>query len=130
MKIFISLLFNWKKSILFFSTFLICATPLLSQTPVWTKHEISFESNNTYDNPVYDVKDFKITFTAPSGRQKTVRGFRDGGTDWKVRFMPNKTGEWSRETICSDKDNSGLHNPRINSYEKENIQLKKKSNST
>ncbi len=83
---------------------------LFAQTPVWTKHEINFQSSKTYDNPIYDVKDFKVTFTAPSGRERTVRGFWDGGADWKVRFMPGEVGEWSWKTECSDKDNTRLNN--------------------
>ncbi|MBT6767290.1 MAG: DUF5060 domain-containing protein, partial [Prolixibacteraceae bacterium] len=83
---------------------------LFAQTQIWEKHEIIFESSKTYDNPIYEVKDFKIFFTAPSGRTKTVRGFWDGGTDWKVRFLPDETGEWNWETECSDKENSGLNN--------------------
>ncbi|MDP2159603.1 MAG: DUF5060 domain-containing protein, partial [Flavobacterium sp.] len=95
----------------FLTVFLILVTGILfAQTPIWTKHEIAFQSSKTYDNPIYDVKDFKIIFTAPSGRNKLVRGFWDGGTDWKVRFMPDETGNWSWKTECSDKENSGLHN--------------------
>ncbi|HKJ80251.1 MAG TPA: DUF4038 domain-containing protein [Prolixibacteraceae bacterium] len=83
---------------------------LQAQTPNWTKHEILFESSKTYDNPIYDVSSFKAVFTAPSGRTKTVGGFWDGNTDWKIRFMPDETGEWSWRTECSDKGNTGLHN--------------------
>lgn len=91
--------------------FLIILTGLLSaQSPIWTKHEISFQSSKTYDNPIYDVKDFKVTFTAPSGMTKTVYGFWNGATDWKVRFMPDETGTWNWKTECSDKENSGLYN--------------------
>jgi hypothetical protein len=91
--------------LLFFSTF-----TLLAQISIWTKQEIPFHSSKSYDNSIYDVKDFTITFTAPSGIQKVVRGFWDGGTDWKVRFMPDEIGEWSWKTDCSDKVNTGLHN--------------------
>jgi hypothetical protein len=98
-----------KQSIL--SLFLILITVILSaQTPIWTKHEIAFQSSKTYDNPIYDVKNFKVIFTAPSGRNKVVRGFWDGNTDWKVRFMPGETGKWSWKTECTDKENIGLHN--------------------
>ncbi len=98
-----------KQSIL--TLILIFVTGILSaQTPIWTKHEIQFQSSKTYDNPIYDVKDFKITFTSPSGMTKTVRGFWDGGADWKVRFMPGETGTWRWKTDCSDKENTGLHN--------------------
>jgi len=84
-------------------------TKLFAQNPVWTKTEIGFESSKLYDNPIYDVKDFKVTFTAPSGLERVVRGFWDGGTDWKVRFMPDEIGEWIWKTECSDEKNSGLH---------------------
>ena len=91
--------------LLFFVTEIISA-----QTPIWSKHEIRFQSSKTYENPIYDVKDFKITFTAPSGMTKIVRGFWDGGADWKVRFVPGETGNWSWKTECSDKENRGLQN--------------------
>ncbi len=98
-----------KQSVL--TLFLILVTGILSaQTPIWSKHEIRFQSSKTYDNPIYDVKDFKITFTAPSGMAKIVRGFWDGGADWKVRFMPGETGTWNWKAECSDKENAGLHN--------------------
>src|SRR5660397_46981 len=83
---------------------------LFSQTQIWDKYEIQYTSSKTYDNPIYNVKDFKITFISPSGRAKIVRGFWDGGTDWKVRFLPDETGVWNWKTECADKDNSGLHN--------------------
>ena len=98
------------KKTIFTLLLLIFFVPLFAQTPVWTKHEIQFQSSKTYDNPIYDVKDFKIVFTAPSGRERVVRGFWDGGTDWKVRFMPDEVGEWHWKTECSDKENSGLNN--------------------
>jgi len=82
---------------------------LLGQISVWTKHEIEFESSEVYDNPIYDVKDFRITFIAPSGRKKIVRGFWDGGKIWKVRFMPDETGLWHWASECSDENNDGLH---------------------
>ncbi len=82
---------------------------LFAQAPLWGKHEIHFQSSKTYDNPIYDVQDFKVTFTAPSGRKKVVQGFWDGGLEWKARFMPDETGEWKWETLCSDNENKGLH---------------------
>jgi hypothetical protein len=97
---------------------------LLGQTAVWTKHELLFESSKVYDNPIYDVNDFRITFTTPSGREKVVRGFWDGANIWKVRFMPDETGLWSWFSECSDEDNAGLHeqsgnfNCVPNSYDK------------
>jgi len=87
-----------------------------SQPKIWAKHEISFQSSKTYENPIYDVKDFRITFKAPSGREKAVCGFYDGGVVWKVRFMPDEKGTWSWKSECSDKENSGL-NKRTGEFE-------------
>jgi hypothetical protein len=79
------------------------------QTAVWHKYEIRFTSNKDYSNPIYDIKAFTVVFTSATGREKTVNGFWDGERDWKVRFMPDEPGEWSWQSTCSDKDNSGLH---------------------
>ena len=95
----------WIITILFTSACHILA----AQTPIWAKHEIRFTSSRSYDNPIYEVEDFRATFTAPSGRTKTVRGFWDGGTDWKIRFMPDETGVWTWKSKCSDLSNGGLH---------------------
>ncbi len=80
-----------------------------AQTAIWTRHEIGFESAKLYNNPLYEVKDFKVKLTAPSGRVLVVRGFWDGGTKWKVRFLPDETGSWNWKSECADQSNAGLH---------------------
>jgi len=60
---------------------------LNAQIPIWTRHEISFSSSHSYDNPLYEVSDLRATFTAPSGRIKTVGGFWDGGAASNIRFI-------------------------------------------
>ena len=82
----------------------------VEETPIWTKYEISLSSSKPYNNPIYDVDALKSIFTSPSGRTKVVRGFWDGGTDWKVRFQPDEKGSWTWKTHCTDSLNSGLHN--------------------
>jgi hypothetical protein len=79
------------------------------KTAIWHKYEIPFASDREYENPIYDVSTFSVVFTSATGREKTVNGFWDGGKTWKVRFLPDETGEWSWESICSDRENSGLH---------------------
>ncbi len=81
----------------------------LTTAKIWSKFEIQFSSSKTYENPIYDVQDFTVVFHAPSGREKVVRGFWDGETNWKVRFMPDEIGEWTWKTVCADKENSGLN---------------------
>jgi len=76
---------------------------------IWKKYEQEFTSTKLYDNPIYDVQNFDIVFTSPTGREKKVYGFWDGEKSWKVRFMPDELGKWTWASICSDKENSGLH---------------------
>ncbi|WP_296705597.1 DUF4038 domain-containing protein [Algoriphagus sp.] len=81
----------------------------ISQTKKFDRFEYTFTSSKDYENALYNVNTFDITFSSPSGRQKTVRGFWDGGRTWKVRFMPDEVGTWTFTSISSDKENSGLH---------------------
>lgn len=74
----------------------------------WEKYELSFRSDATYKNPLYEV-DFYVNFTSPTGQVKKINGFWDGEKDWKVRFMPSEAGDWHYKTICSDAANHGLN---------------------
>ena len=75
----------------------------------WHKYELAFQSSVSYENPIQDVRTFEVTFTSPTGIEKTINGFWDGGTTWRARFMPLETGTWSYVTKCSDTKNSGLN---------------------
>jgi len=75
---------------------------------IWHKYELTFSGSINYENPVQDLKSFQVTFHSPTGRTKTINGFWDGENVWKARFMPDETGTWTFETICSDNKNSGL----------------------
>jgi len=57
----------------------------VNETLKWHKYEISFTSSNSYENPVQQVRIFEVNFMSPTGIIKTVNGFWDGGTLWKVR---------------------------------------------
>ena len=105
-----SICFVFVTTILFAQTETATSARMTESTEIWGKLEIKLTSSKTYENPIYNVKDFKATFTAPSGRERVVRGFWDGGTDWKVRFLPDETGTWTWKTECSDKENTGLNN--------------------
>lgn len=76
---------------------------------IWSKYTLTFSSDKNYENPVYDVNVFNITFTSPLGIRKTVNGFWNGGMSWEVRFLPDETGTWSWTSLCSDKENKGLN---------------------
>lgn len=91
--------------ILLFTAFNLFAQEAL----LWKKFEIPFTSDKEYNNPLYDVKDFRITLTAPSGRTQVVRGFWDGGKTWKVRLCADELGTWNWKSQSSDTKNTGLH---------------------
>ena len=76
----------------------------------WVASEMTFESEQDYASPFYDV-DFDVIFThKKTGFELKIPGFWDGGKVFKVRFALTQVGEWSFVTVCSDKDNTGLHN--------------------
>jgi len=76
------------------------------------KFEAQFKSGTIYKNPLYDVRNFIVRFTSPTGRVKIVHGFWDGERKWKVRFCPDEKGTWTYSTECSDEKNTGLHGIR------------------
>lgn len=117
-----------------FSTFflLILCFPISlfaqKEVKIWDKYEAEFKSSKSYENPIYQVNQFEVVFISPTGRERIVYGFWDGGNSWKVRFMPDELGGWSWTTTCSDKENSGLnektgsficveHNSKLNIYQ-------------
>lgn len=77
--------------------------------PKWSRFEQSFLSSVEYANPVQQTT-LSVEFTSPAGAKAKAYGFWDGGRVWKVRFLPNQTGNWSFKTVCSDAANSGLNN--------------------
>ena len=80
------------------------------RVPKWTRFETSFTSSEEYEFPV--ETELRVSFRAPSGAVRVVRGFWDGGRTWRVRFTPNETGRWTFTTECSDGGNRGLHGAR------------------
>ena len=76
---------------------------------IWDKFEHDFVSAKDYENPIYNVKSFEVVFISPTGNERKVYGFWDGGKSWKVRFIPNEIGTWTWNSVCSDRDNSGLY---------------------
>lgn len=90
---------------------------LASAMPGWSQEtvkqharlQIDLTSNQIYNDPIYDVKEFYAVFTSPTGRELRINGFWDGGNDWRFRFAPDEIGIWSYRTVCSDQENSGLH---------------------
>ncbi len=99
------------RSIVFLS---VCSLSnyVYSQVEIWSKYQIDFTSAKSYDNPLYDLDSFFVVFNSPDGRQIKINGFWDGGSNFKVRFAPDHTGDWSYQSYSSDKENKGLHDKR------------------
>ncbi|MFQ5906501.1 MAG: DUF5060 domain-containing protein, partial [bacterium] len=68
----------------------------------WDTCEITLTASRTYANPFRDVS-LTGTFThAAGGKLITVNGFYDGGSTWRIRFMPTKLGIWNYVTKSGD----------------------------
>ena len=74
----------------------------------WVSNEIVFESEKSYSDPFNDVDVDLLLYG--NGKIYTVPAFWDGGNTWKVRFACPAEGEWFFETVCTDEENSSLHN--------------------
>ena len=89
---------------------LLCSMAQMEAAGVqkWERFEQSFESSIDYKNPVQEAT-LSAVFTSPSGENRKVSGFWDGGKTWKIRFAPDREGSWSYKTTCSDSSNDGLN---------------------
>ncbi|MBM7564834.1 DUF4038 domain-containing protein [Paenibacillus sacheonensis] len=77
-------------------------------TQNWQTVEISLTSSKTYADPFANV-DVTATFTGPGGTVITRPAFWNGGSVWKIRFAPTKTGAWSMTTSANDPTDTGLN---------------------
>lgn len=91
---------------------LLLQTSIYAQTAIWSIFEKEFTSSRRYENPLYDLSEFKVEFESPTGKLTVVSGFWDGDNSWKVRFKPGETGNWKFRTLSSDTTNTGLHKIR------------------
>lgn len=60
----------------------------------WEPHEFQVHGAAAVENPYRDAV-LVGQFTAPSGMQRVVDGFFDGGDTWRLRFAPDEPGDWS-----------------------------------
>ena len=75
--------------------------------------ELTFTHNGRYDNPFSDVT-VEAVFTSPSGSTRRVRGFFEGGNQWKVRFVPNEAGRWEYSSVF--RTDTGVRDERHDSF--------------
>ena len=73
----------------------------------WDVHEATLAASESYANPFQDVS-LTATFThVSSGERLTVDGFHDGGSEWRIRFMPTQIGTWRWTTRSNDRGLDG-----------------------
>jgi hypothetical protein len=71
----------------------------------WDTCEITLTASKAYENPFRDVELTGYFKHRDSGQSISVNGFYDGGSTWRIRFMPTELGVWSYVTESAD---SGL----------------------
>ncbi len=81
---------------------------VIENAMVWKRTDIVLTSEKEYENPYTDV-DIDAVFTHESGETVHLYGFWNGGSEWRVRFSPTKTGVWSYVITCSDVSNASLN---------------------
>jgi Domain of unknown function (DUF5060) len=75
----------------------------------WSVHELRLTAENSYANPYTDVTRAAV-FTPPPACQsstKLIRGFWEGGDQFRVRFTPTCPGVW-KYSISSSPADPGL----------------------
>jgi hypothetical protein len=94
----------WRMALLPF-LFAISTPDASAQTKLWERWEKAFTA------PAGTSPEIECSgeLTSPSGKIHSVRGFWDGDNVWKIRFMPNETGQWNYR-IQTDPPIPGLHN--------------------
>lgn len=72
-----------------------------ADVPRWSVHEVALTAAKRYAN-FKEAAPVTATFRGPGGAVKTVRGFWDGDDLFKLRFTPDREGEWTFTTASSD----------------------------
>jgi hypothetical protein len=67
------------------------------QAEVWGRWEAAFQAAGA----TTPETELRLHLTSPSGREHRVDGFWDGGSVWRVRFMPDEPGRWTFRTTAS-----------------------------
>jgi hypothetical protein len=65
--------------------------------------EFALQARSHYSNAFQDVT-LTAEFSGPGGARRVVRGFYDGGSLWRVCFMPDRQGVWTAVTRSEPRD--------------------------
>jgi len=77
-----------------------------SQTEQWNVFEIKLESSRDFVNPFTEVR--LQAYFQKDQQRKRVLGFYDGGSSWKIRFMPEETGTYHFKISSNHEQFNGL----------------------
>jgi hypothetical protein len=80
---------------------LLTAAATATEVGRWDRFEANASNTKSYPDPYNDVT-LNVTFTTPKGERIEFWGFYDGGSAWKLRFMPHDLGEWRYDAVFSD----------------------------
>jgi len=87
----------------------------MAQVGLYDVWETRVTNSKSYSNPFdYTKIELQATFTSPSGQKTNFFGFYDGngnggqtGNVWKLRFMPDKVGNWTYTYKWTDGTSGG-----------------------
>ena len=89
--------------------------------------EWMYTAQQAYSNPFHEVDVYALVVD-PDGNEKRVPAFWGGGNSWRIRYSSPIIGRHTFQTVCSNKDDTGLHGNRgeieISAYSGANELLK------
>ncbi len=88
--------------------------PLVAEIRQWQVVELEFTAKHDHVKPM--ELQFMAAFIGPDERHYLVPGFWDGKRSWRVRFAPTAPGNWIYVTLCSNSNDTGLHEQRGSFY--------------
>ena len=75
--------------------------PTTNTVPQWERFETALTNTIVHADPYRDVT-LNVTYTRPDASTVSFWGFYDGGSTWRMRFMPDQLGTWSYSASFSD----------------------------
>ncbi len=89
------------RTTLLFIFFCLHALGINAQVGLWSKFQTDIQNTRTYTNPFIQTT-LSVEFTRPDQTKLTCKGFYDGGTNWKIRVMPDQLGQWTYTASFTD----------------------------
>jgi hypothetical protein len=70
--------------------------------------EWAYTSSRSYADPFNEVE-LDVLVTGPDGQQQRIPAFWGGENQWRVRFAASRLGVYRFQTVCSNRQDRGLH---------------------